>query len=68
MRRRVAALHIYVHYRNIQIDSGRRDAGGAAVCVCEVDGVQFAVHVVRHGVCVSWRDEDECGRGDGTGG
>lgn len=53
------ALQSHVHYRDIQIDSGRRDSGGAALHFCAVDRMQPAMHVVRHGVRISRRDEDE---------
>ena len=50
-----------VHHGNIQIHTGRRNESWVAVRVRAVDRVQFALHVVRHGICVSWREEDECG-------
>jgi hypothetical protein len=59
-----AALESHVHHGNIQIDTGRRDARGVAVHFCAVDGVQFAVHLVRYGLRVSRRHEDERRRGD----
>src|SRR5260370_37071460 len=50
------------YHRNFQIDSGRRHARGLAVHIRALDRLQFAMHLVRYGVRVSWREEDE-GRG-----
>lgn len=57
----------HANHRNFQIHSGRRNAGGIAVRFCAADWLQSSLHVVRHSVCVSWRDEMFVGRGDGEG-
>jgi len=56
------------YHGDFQIDSGRRHARGPAMHIRALDGLQFAVHVVRYCVRVSWREEDERGGGFGARG
>src|SRR5260370_29096806 len=47
------------HHRNFQVDSGGRHARGLAVHFRSAYRLQPAVYLVRHSVCLSWREEDE---------